>query len=488
MSLMRYLPGTPTEIAGESITSHSLIRAAVAEPDVLPRVWQAYGARTSPLSGLLSEKDMVTRGLFDNFSSSRYRVVGSNHVMYKIKNADRRKVYMIANKDGLTYKCDAYPTEPGKNKTPVTIWLSNNWARPKELIELNDNDTLAYVHDTHEPYEEDGGFRYSVVLWSKTREDYFNTALFEEGAECGVVMAPYEQDFSETGAEKYTFHGWGHAYMTLQRVKMSFSGTAEAMTTGKTWLSYQNSGGQKVSTYIDYADNEMMQRIADYHEYATILGKGTVSVDGDVMIKDIRGREILAGDGVLNQGDGAYERPMNGEWTFKHMEKIMMDLDIQEGRDGKLNVAMIAGKQSRLSFTNMMIDKGFVTQDNNLEGSGENKGLVNTYKFYEVDNVRINVLPWKWLDDPTGRPSKWLSDGTRKGSWDSYFVPIGSTAGGDNSVELIQLRPMKKGTVSGINKGGEMATSVDGEHTHVLVQSGVISRGKVMKAFRSYSS
>src|SRR3990172_3731806 len=164
MSIMRYLPGQPPNVSGESITSFSLIKNAAVNPDILPRVWQAVGQEESPLSAFMSDKGLVTKGLYDNMTSAKYRVVGSNHVMYQIKNADKVKVHMIKNSLGATYKSDAYPTEPGKNKTPFTIWLDSNWARPNDLIELNDNNTLLFVYDNMEPKEDSGGFKYNVLF------------------------------------------------------------------------------------------------------------------------------------------------------------------------------------------------------------------------------------------------------------------------------------------------------------------------------------
>jgi hypothetical protein len=45
---------------------------------------------------------------------------------------------------------------------------------------------------------------------------------------------------------------------------------------------------------------------------------------------------------------------------------------------------------------------------------------------------------------------------------------------------------MKTGSVNGINKGGDMANSVDGGHKHLLLQTGVITRNKISRIFRAY--
>lgn len=490
MGLLRMLPGQPPDIAGESITSYSLMRNAIANPDRLPIVWQLFNDDVAPLSALLGMKGLYTKGLRDNTTTGGYRVVKSNHVMFPIKNTDRRKMYFVADSQGRTFVDDANAStgKIGLGKAPFYIFLNSNWARPNEILELSDNTTQLFIYSEEEPVFVDGCYRYEVVLHGNSYEDYIDADLLESGAEAGVGMVAYEQDFSETGSEKYTFDTWGNAYMTLQRVKMSISGTAEAMGASNEWYTYQTALKQNYPTYVSKAEKDLLRRIAEYHEYQVIFGKGSVAEDGQVILHNKRGREIMTGDGILNQGEGAYEYPMNGEWTLKFLESMMMDIDIRSGEDGLKEVVFGMGLQSLNSFGRMMRKEGFVTERNNVEGTGASKGVVNTYGYYEMNNVRVIPKHIRWMDDP-GRPSKWLSDGTRKSSWDTIALPIGKTAGGDRMIELVQLRPMVQGTVNGMNKGGDgMATSVDGKHTHVLIQSGVIFRGKALRAFRYYKS
>lgn len=480
---MRLLPGQPADMAGQSITSYSLVKNAINNPDVLPRVWELFEEEISPLSAILSKKGLKTNNLFDGMNTSNYRVVKSNHVQYPIKNSDKRKLHFVANASGVAFVSDQYPTKPGFMNTPFYFWLDSNWARPNEVIELGDNRTQIFIYDQNEPEPDTFGWRYEGKLVGGIRESYVEPDLMIANAEAGVVSVLYEQDFSETGSEKYTFDGWGHAYMTLQRVKMSWSGTAKAMGESKEWHAFQNAKGTQVNTYIEYAEKAMLKRMAEYHEYATIFGKGTVAEDGQVLLKDKRGREIMSGDGILNQGDGAYEYPMNGEWTIRQLESIMADTDARSGKDGKIEIVMLNGLQSNMSFSRMMAAAGFKTQNNNVEGSGSEKGLNMDYGYYEIAGIRIINKRYRYLDN-LSRPSQYLPDGTRRSSWDSIIVPIGMTTAGDNGIELVQLRPATMGTVSGIDKGGEMASSVDGSSKHLLVQSGVISRNKISRVFR----
>jgi hypothetical protein len=62
-------------------------------------------------------------------------------------------------------------------------------------------------------------------------------------------------------------------------------------------------------------------------------------------------------------------------------------------------------------------------------------------------------------------------------------MPIGFNIEGKPLIELVQLRPMARGTVAGIDIGGNIASSVDGSQTHILFQNGVIS---AIQPFRIY--
>jgi hypothetical protein len=55
--------------------------------------------------------------------------------------------------------------------------------------------------------------------------------------------------------------------------------------------------------------------------------------------------------------------------------------------------------------------------NNNVEGSGADKGVTNDYSYYEIGGVRILPKKYRWFDSQK-RPNKYLSDGTSKGSWD----------------------------------------------------------------------
>lgn len=486
---MRLLPGQPQDVVGESITSYSLMRAAVNNPDILPRVWQVFNEEdTAPLSAILAGKGYATKGLREGTFNDRFRTVGSNCVMYPIASSEKRKFRVASNANGLTFYSAAYPTQPGKNQTPFFVYFDSNWARPKEVIELNDNRTKIYCYDLQEPVEVDGVWRYEVKLVTKDREAYVDTELLEQGSEAAAVYTIYEQDFSEGGSEAYTFDGWGKTYLTLQRVKMSFSGTAQAMQASKEWYAYQTAKGNVAKTYIEYAEKKMYKKAAAYHEYQLINGEQTVTEDGAVLLKDKNGREQMAGAGILYGGDGAIERPMTSQgWTKKFLESLLRDLDIRIGKDGHKEAVMLAGIDNLFDFNTKMSEWGFVTKDNNVEGTGAEKGVNMSYRYYEIADIRLIVKRYRALDSPD-RPTKYTASGHPRGGWDGIIVPMGLTDQGESNIELVQLRPAVSGSVVGMNKGGQMASSVDGESRHFLWQTGVICRVPVYRVFMPYAA
>ena len=87
---MRLLPGQPADLNQEDISSYNLMNRMVNEPDMIPTVFRKYGKHATPFTSFLAATGMQTKGLFDGLSTKNYRVVKSNHVMYAIKNDDRR--------------------------------------------------------------------------------------------------------------------------------------------------------------------------------------------------------------------------------------------------------------------------------------------------------------------------------------------------------------------------------------------------------------
>jgi hypothetical protein len=491
---MRLLPGGPRQYNKESISGKMLMEFGLKNPDFIPTIMRMPELK-SPFIKILDMKGLKTKGLNygSTFMNGNYRAVGSNVIEYRIESTDMRKEHFKANPDGVTFIDDANPTQPGKGVNAFYVYLDSDYIGYKEVFILADNDTQLYCVSEGGKEQSNGSYEYEVKLRTNNIDDYVDPTLLSDSYEVMLGQTLHEHDFSERANEvRMQMASIGRAFLSLQRVKYSYSGTAQAMDrNGNNNGLYQVmhvSGGKAQSTYLSMAEMQMLKDAAKFTEFQIMEGKSTVSVldYSKVLLHDSNGREIMSGDGIMHANDGPIEFPMSNGWTKGFMDSLLTEIDpfITTGTDGKREAYVSMAPKAYLSFTRMMADLG-VTQNQNIVGDGASKGIVDTYGFYELAGIRLIAERNEMFSQRPGIP---LKDGSKTNEWDQYIVPLGLTAGGRNGVELVQLRPTVNGTVAGINEGGEVASSVDGTHKHMLWQMGVISQIQPVKIFRPYKN
>ena len=474
--------GGPKVYNKETITGKMLMEFGYKNPDFLPTIMRAPDFR-SPFISILDQKNMKTSNLNygSNFTNSNYRPVGSNVVEYRIENTDLRKEHFKANIDGVTFVDEFNPTEPGKNNREFYVYLDSDYIGYQEVFVLADNDTQLWCIGEGGKETANGSYEYLVKLVTNEETDYVNPAIMGDGEEVMLGQTLHEQELSTRANEVRLRTGAiGRAFLSLQRVKYSYSGTAQAMSkAGNDGGQYQVvhvAGGEKHTMYLDMAEMQMMKDVARFTEFQILEGKSTASEKDfyKVKLRNADGKEVLAGDGVMHANDGPVEFPMPAKWNKGFLEAFLTEVDphITEDKNGKREIFLGQAPRAYLSFQQMMTEMG-VTEKNNIEGTGAEKGIVDTYGFYELGGIRI-------LSNRIGsfadRPGFLLKDGSKTNEWTQYAIPLGLTKGGRNGVEIVTLRPMTKGTIAGINEGGNVASSIDGTHKHVLWQMGVVSQ------------
>ena len=460
----------PSRIHGfsnETVTSNHLAQVMLAEPEVVPQIATLF-ERDAPFTSLLAKKGLTSKGLYKGLTSDDYRVVGNRKVMWPVKGIDRRKGRIVAVETDFLDK-------PGYGGEVLKITIDTNWFSPYDVLELKDQKTLVHVSSDILPQESSayaGCYEYFVKMMRSSKEEYINPELLTVDSEIGFAYTAF-YEMSETAYEKYTFDDWAWSHMTLQRMKWSISGTAAQMKTKKHWVTHNGE-----FAWLEHAELQMMKRWAQAREYQLVFGKGTVSEKDEVLMRDLKGRDIIAGDGLLNIGDGALKFPYNKRVSKKFLHTIMKNMQILAGPDGKLEVAVIAGQEFMWEFTELMGEMGVLLSggsDKFIEGEGSSKGINASFGFYEFNNVRFVPVWHQFFDDPS-RPQWTTADGSNKGSKRAIFVSLGQVDTGSNNIELLALgnRAMRKGSVYGINKGGDgMQSSVDGEHHHILSETGL---------------
>lgn len=468
---MRIIPGTPNGFANKTPQSHHFFKYAVSQPEVLAQSMTAYRANT-PLQSFLADSGYVgveggKNSIFDRGKYS-YKKINSREIRWPVETAKNRKGIML--KDAV---CDAYPLSsgtPGKNGSEVRIYGDSDWYSPKDVIELEDNMTYLYFYSDDLPKEVEAGvFEYKSKLVTKNKNTTFiDPALLQKGSEFGVMYNMYEE-MSREAYEKYSFGKMMRTFTTIMRFKWSISGTAEAMKPSHPiWLAHNN---QKL--WMDHADFEMMERYASYREIQSKWGKSTISESGQPQMRNERGVDIWAGDGIMYQGDGTWEVPYT-KLTKEFLNSLISNIQLYRNINGHQEILFLMGRGLYNQFQDLMativrIDPQYIEKNN-----GE-KGVNTTFHFYEYGGVRIYPVIDGFYDDPT-RPGIQTEDGLKYSSYDGMMVSMGNRNGiMDPAVELLALdgRDFIKGTVNGMNKGGEMANSIDASHTHVISETAV---------------
>lgn len=465
---MRLLPGYSPQFANETITSRHLMQHVISEPAILNNLATLFRGKFTPFSSLLADKKLTQNNLFAGMETKQYKVVGNTKIMWPIKHFKKRKGHI------LDYECREYSATPGKNQTIVILYLDTNWFSPYDVLELCDNRTMVTVVDDQLPEEvTTGKWKYIVKLNTRDKDAFINPTLLTVNSEIGFAYTNF-YEMSETAYEKYTFDGWGTSHMTLQRMKWSISGTAAAMETSKHWMVHN-----KQITFVTHSEMEMLERWAEARETQLLFGRGTVTENDEVLLKDIKNREILAGDGLLNQGDGALKFQHNGI-TLPFLQNIMKNMQLYSDNTGVVELVLLGGQELIWQFTELMQKTLNVNPVTMVEGTGSNKGINADVSFYQYGGVKFYPIWMKYFDDPS-RPQFINSDGTRNESNRGIFASLGNINTGENNIELVALkgRQFLKGTVSGINNpdaNGRIPNSVDGEHHHVLSQTGIVCR------------
>lgn len=465
---MNFEKGGVTSVAHKSVSSRMLLDAGVLNPDRIPTIMRLFPDE-APLISILDIKGQKTKNLNYATNDGNYRTVGSNHIQYPVQMSDERMDQFEVGPDGKTFICDAYPDMPGYGNTEIGFYSNGNWAGFQEVIELGDR-TQLYILD--DPEAIDNVFFYRSKIVGYQDGDYVNPEVFNQGNDYKAIYNLHEQDFSERSTEKYKFDGWNDTYLSLQRFSYSWSGTAKASTnvSGR-WVMHQGN-----RAFLPQAHEEMMRRAARYLNNQIVWGKGTVSSQdkSKVTLFNKLGREVLAGNGIMYANDGYIDMPLNGGWNNAFMDSFLQSIDpyITTDQDGVREVVLLMTNKAYMAFERYLGSIG-KTRDNNIVGDGAEKGINDTYSYYEFGGIRIVPKRWTALDS-ANRPGIRRSDGTKNNEWDVIAIPTGMV-GNKNGIELVQLRPSSQGTVAGIDAGGNISNSVDGSSTHVLFQNGVIS-------------
>ena len=456
--------GTGTFDANRTTTTNSLSAALLLRPEISTHISNLFENNFTAFSSFLSRQGLTKKGLYPGLSEPNFRVIGNRKFMWSIKGYPFRKG-VISDE----FYSPVSMTQPGINGTDVTIYLDTDYFSPNDVLELSDRTTLVVVVGDFPQQISSHVWQYTVKLVTNVTGSYINPALLQRNQEIGFSYTMFPE-MSETGYEKNTYPEWQTEFMTIQRMQYSISGSA-----GESILWVEHNG-QKL--WFPQQDYEMMRRWAYARENQLLWGVATIDANDNMYVRDMKGRDLIGGNGIITQGAGALKFQYN-TLSVKVIENVMQNMQLLAAGDGPVELFVMGGQRFVWDFSALMRDVFKYNPMPLFVSDAEAKqGVKANFTSYEGPGVRI-IVAWNKAFDAAWRPQQTDIYGTPKWSRRGVFASLGNTIGGDPMIELIALgkRSMIKNQIDGMTPGKEMTSnSVDGKQVQILSETGIALR------------
>jgi len=464
--------GTGTFDANRTTMTNSLAAALLTRPEISTNVVNLFEDNFTAFSSYLARRGLAKKGLTPDMTSKDFKVIGNRKFMWALKGYPFRKGVCIAD---ATDDQGGATVTPGINGSVFLLYLDTNFFSPNDTLELKDRRTIIQVMDEF-PYEQlSGQWVYKCKLVTNVTGAFVPPALVSDGSEVGFSYTAFHE-MSETGYEKNTFPEWHTNYMTIQRMQFSISGSANSTVL---WVEHN---GQKL--WFKYQEMDMLRRWAYARENQLIFGRASIDQNEKVFLRDLQGREIIQGDGIVAQGDASLKYQYN-TLNIRVLENVMQNLQLLTTSDGLTEVFVMGGQAFVWNFQRLMRDVfKYNPQPLFVSEKDRQQGVKVAFNSYEMGGVKL-VVAWNKAMDAAWRPQDTDIFGVNKESHRGFFVSLGNTIGGDPNVELVSLgngaedRRFVKKVVTGMSQPGgtgrmEYASnSVDGYQCQILSETGL---------------
>jgi hypothetical protein len=464
--------GTGTYDANRTTMTNSLAAALLTRPEISQNVVNLFEDNFSAFSSYLARRGMTKKGLTPDMVKDDFKVIGNRKFMWAQKGYPFRKGVITA---AVTDAYGAATVTPGINGSVFIITVDTNFFSPNDNLELIDRRTIIQVMDEY-PVEVPGtgSWQYKCKLATNVTGAFVNPDLLDVTKEVGFSHTAFHE-LSETGYEKNTYPEWHTNYMTIQRMQFSISGSAQNTVL---WVEHN---GQKL--WFKQQELDMLRRWAYARENQLLFGRATIDANDNVFLRDLKGREIIQGDGIVAQGDGSMKFQYNN-LNVRVLENVMQNLQLMANTDGITEVFVMGGQAFVWGFQRLMRD---VYKYNPLplfvSDADREKGVKVAFNSYEMAGVKL-IVAWNKAMDAAWRPHAKDIFGTNIESYRGFFISLGNTIGGDPNVDLVALgnggtdrrfvRKVIDGMASPDGSGRATASnSVDGYQVQVLSETGI---------------
>jgi len=467
---MRIVPGNVLEHSDRTASVPMLSQALAINPEIIYNVSNLYEDHETAFSSFLARKGLTMRGLYANSTSPDFQVIGNRQIKWAVKGRSERKARIISNNSaGAT---------PGLNHASFILTLDNDWFVEKETLLCWDIRTVLYVK-----VKEKGvgsTWNYTVQLMGNDPTAFVNPNLVAANAELSSGYTAYPEA-SEDAGERVTHPEWHTEWLTIQRFKYSITGSANAHK-----LLIEHKGKH---LFADYQHMEMLKWMMIARERQLLFGRASVDSTGNnVGVTDKDNRPIIAGNGLIHQGDPSMKFTYS-DINIRWIENLITSMQLSmTGGMGGPEIVIGGGLSFINDFHRAMRSIFEMNPIIFAEGSGNDKGVNTTFKYYNFNSVKLVPIWIPAFDDPMGAHMQ-DSFGVNYRSRMGFALNTGSNlAGQAPNIKLLalgnsqndrrfierELVGMSGGGVKNVQTGRLMvSSSVDAYEVHTLCETGI---------------
>ena len=450
-------------------TTQSLLQFALAKPEAMWQTLPLYRSNATVFSSLLARKGLTASTLYGDMSGKNgLRSVGNSILEWAIKAPPLHKGSIISHDGGST---------PGLNGATFNIVCDVDKFKENMVLELVDQRTFLWVRSRTQTAQ--NTWTYNVSLKYNVPGAFADPTLLTAGKEIGFSHSNYPE-ISSDAFEMHSGMEWHRNYMTIQRIKYTMSGSARAT---KTIIEHNGA-----YTWESRANLEMMEHWYSMQEAMYLFGVATKDAANNVYLRDLDGKEVIAGDGLIASGDSGLKFGYN-RLTDKVIKNVLYNMHQMQTSEGVQEYAVICGKQFAWEFSQLMADVFAANPQPLYEMKNGQRGVNTGFSFYEpYPNVRMFVLEHPHFDSPY-LPQEFIN-GRNPRSGRAIFTSLGNTIGGTPNVQLVALgngqenrsmilRAVPGMVGPGISQDGRMqvaVSSVDAYQVHALSETALVLR------------
>jgi hypothetical protein len=368
----------------------------------------------------------------------------------------------------------------GRGKETFQVWIETDYYNPNDVFRVQDGTQLFVLSDAR--YVDSlNAYEYDVQINGNNLEKAVRISQLEPGRTTGY-MFNLQPEMSEKGYIKAQGEDESHINY-LSRIRHSWSTSGDAASTKYIIEDLVNFKGKKVKNkYItDHLEMHALEIFHHSKEYMMIFGESTMTPDGKCLQQDGQGRDIEAGDGVVNQMHPSTRQTYN-RLTVRLLEDIMSDMAHKMEKKTGNEILLATGMEGYKEFGRLMRQehKYWNVADQVYVNSRNGKiKLGGEYNAYTFQGNTIIVTPNSVFDHPA-LPTEVSADGRRLASSTMMFLDM-STYDGVKNVQLVAKdgRSFVMGEIDGLGgqdgkTSGKISTPVDGSSKHILGQVGAI--------------